>query len=145
MKTQSYKDLIVWQKSMSLVIMVFELTKNFPRSELYGIVYQIRRAAVSIPSNIAEGWGRRSIREYRQFYAIAYGSVLELETQLLISQRLQFGDSLKYKTTYLLLTEVSKMLHVMAFDLNREKSETKKLLTKNYDLSTKHLSSGGKI
>src|SRR3990167_11514070 len=132
MKIQSYKDLIVWQKSMSLVIMVFELTKNFPRSELYGIVYQIRRAAVSIPSNIAEGWGRRSIREYRQFYAIAYGSVLELETKLLISQDLKFGDSVKYEAIYSLLVEVSKMLHVMAFAL-----KTGGLSTKNYDLSTR--------
>lgn len=117
---------------MSLVIMIFELTEKFPRSELYGIVSQIRRAAVSIPSNIAEGWGRRSIKEYRQFYAIAYGSVLELETQLLISQRLQFGSGLKYQTIYPLLVEVSKMLHVMAFNL-----PTGSLTTKNYDLSTK--------
>lgn len=131
MKIQSYKDLIVWQKSMSLVTVVFELTEKFPRSELYGIVSQIRRAAVSIPSNIAEGWGRRSIKEYRQFYAIAYGSVLELETQLLISQNLKFGNNLKYQTIYPSLTEVSKMLHVMAFNLNKNDSKTK-----NYDLST---------
>lgn len=131
MKIQSYKDLIVWQKSMLLVTMVFKLSEEFPRSELFGIVSQMRRAAVSIPSNIAEGWGRRSIKEYHQFYAIAYGSVLELETQLLISQNLKFGNNLKYQTIYPLLIEVSKMLHVMAFDLN----STKKL-TKNYDLST---------
>lgn len=131
MKIQSYKDLIVWQKSMLLVTIVFKLSEEFPRSELFGIVSQMRRAAVSIPSNIAEGWGRRSIKEYHQFYAIAYGSVLELETQLLISQNLKFGNSLKYQTIYSLLIEVSKMLHVMAFDLNSTKT-----LTKNYDLST---------
>ena len=117
----NYRELTVWQKAIELVVRVYRYTGQFPAAEQYGLTSQMRRAAVSIPSNIAEGWGRRSIREYRQFYAIAYGSVLELETQLLISQRLQFGDSLKYKTTYLLLTEVSKMLHVMAFDLNREK------------------------
>lgn len=126
MKIQTYKDLIVWKKGMLLVTDVFELTEKFPKSELYGIVSQIRRAAVSIPSNIAEGWGRRSVKEYRQFYAIAYGSVLELETQLLISQKLKFGDGLKYAAIYDLLTEVSKMLHVMAFNLK----------TKTYDLST---------
>jgi len=129
---KSYKDLIVWQKSMSLVAMIFKLTEKFPKSELYGIVSQIRRAGVSIPSNIAEGWGRRSIKEYRQFYAIAYGSVLELETQLLISQDLKFGDSVKYEAIYSLLVEVSKMLHVMAFAL-----KTGGLSTKNYDLSTR--------
>lgn len=119
MKIQTYKDLIVWQKSMSLVIIVFELTEKFPKSELYGIVSQIRRAAVSVPSNIAEGWGRKSTKEYRQFYAIAYGSVLELETQLLISQRLKFGNSSEYQPLFSLLTEVSKMLHVMAFNLKK--------------------------
>lgn len=132
MKIESYKSLIVWQKSMTLVMAVFELTEEFPKSELYGIVSQIRRAAVSVPSNIAEGWGRKSIKEYRQFYAIAYGSVLELETQLLISQRLKFGNALKYENIFSLLTEVSKMLHVMSFDLNN-----RNLKTKHYDLSTK--------
>lgn len=126
-KINSYKDLIVWQKSMVLVTKVFELTENFPRSEIYGIVSQMRRAAVSIPSNIAEGWGRKSIKEYHQFYAIAYGSVLEVETQLLISQNLKFGDNSRYEAVFSLLVEVSKMLHVMAFDLK----------TKNYDLGTK--------
>lgn len=132
MKIQSYKDLIVWQKSMLLVTSVFELTEKFPRSELYGIVSQMRRAVVSIPSNIAEAWGRRSIKEYRQFYAISYGSVLELETQLLISQKLKFGQDSMYHGIYSLLIEVSKMLHVMAFDL-----KTGGFTTRPYDLSTK--------
>lgn len=127
MKIQSYKDLIVWQKSMALVVTIYELTTTFPKSELYGITSQLRRAAVSIPSNIAEAWGRRSVKEYRQFYAISYGSVLELETQLLITQRLKFAHDSSYLKIYSLLTEVSKMLHVMAFNLK----------TKNYDLSTK--------
>ncbi|OGE31489.1 hypothetical protein A3C59_00745 [Candidatus Daviesbacteria bacterium RIFCSPHIGHO2_02_FULL_36_13] len=132
MKIQSYKDLIVWQKSMRLVTAVFELTSRFPQSELYGITSQMRRAAVSVPSNIAEASGRRSAKEYRQFYAISYGSVLELETQLLISQKLNFGDIHKYKDIYSLLIEVSKMLHVMTFDLRN-----KGLTTKHYDLSPK--------
>lgn len=127
MKIQSYKELIVWQKSMLLVTAIFELTNTFPKSELYGITSQLRRASVSIPSNIAEAWGRRSAKEHRQFYAISYGSVLELETQLLITQRLKFAHDSKYLGIYSLLTEVSKMLHVMAFNLK----------TKNYDLSTK--------
>lgn len=132
MKIQSYKELIVWQKSMSLVTMIFELTDEFPKSELYGITSQMRRAVVSIPSNIAEAWGRRSSKEYRQFYAVSYGSVLELETQLIISQKLRFGDNLKYTRIFSLLVEVSKMLHVMTFPL-----KTKGLTTKLYDLSSK--------
>lgn len=116
---------------MLLVAAVFELTGNFPHSELYGITSQMRRAAVSIPSNIAEASGRRSKKEYKQFYAISYGSVLELETQLLISQKLNFGDQIKYQNIYSLLVEVSKMLHVMTFNLKKD------LETKNYNLSTK--------
>lgn len=131
MKIQSYKDLIVWKKSMLLVTAVFELTGRFPNSELYGITSQMRRAAVSIPSNIAEASGRRSNKEYKQFYAISYGSILELETQLLISQKLNFGDKIKYKDIYSLLVEVSKMLHVMTFNLKKD------LSTKNYALSPK--------
>ncbi len=86
---KSYKELIVWQKSIELVKLVFILTDKFPRSEPYGIIAQMRRAAVSIPSNIAEGYGRKSIGSYVQFYLIAYGSALELETQLIIAKELK--------------------------------------------------------
>ena len=87
---KSYKELIVWQKSIKLVKEIFILTDKFPKSELYGLVSQMRRAAVAIPSNIAEGYGRKSSKEYAQFYSIAYGSALELETQLILSKRLGF-------------------------------------------------------
>src|SRR3990172_11771209 len=90
MKIQSYKELIVWQRSMSLVQEVYKLTGLFTSQEQFGIVSQIRRAVVSIPSNIAEGYGRRSHKEYLQFYAISYGSALELETQLVIAKELEF-------------------------------------------------------
>lgn len=102
---------------MLLVTMVFELTNTFPRTEIYGIISQLKRAVVSIPSNIAEAWGRRSIKEHQQFYAIAYGSVLEVETQLLITQNLKYAQDSKYEKIYPVLIEVSKMLHVMAFGL----------------------------
>jgi len=85
----SYKELVVWQKSIALVKVIYELTKNFPRSEQFGVVSQMRRAAVSIPSNIAEGYGRKSSKEYKQFYSIAYGSALELDTQLIICRELE--------------------------------------------------------
>lgn len=84
MKTQSYKDLLVWQKSIELVKAVYIVTKNLPKEEQYGLTTQMRRAAVSIPSNIAEGQKRNNIGEYVQFLYIANTSAAELETQLII-------------------------------------------------------------
>lgn len=115
MKINSYKDLIVWQKSVELVKEVYLLTSLFPKSELFGIISQIRRASISIPSNIAEGYGRRSNKEYLQFFAIAYGSALELETQLIISQKLNFAKASSFEKVSILLTEVIKMLFVMTY------------------------------
>lgn len=85
-----YKDLIVWQKAMVLVTQVYRVTRTFPRDERYGLTSQVRRAAVSIPSNIAEGQGRMSQGEFRQFLGHAKGSLHELETQLLIAQNLGY-------------------------------------------------------
>ena len=113
MKIQSYKELIVWQRSMSLVQEVYKLTGLFPSQEQFGIVSQIRRAVVSIPSNIAEGYGRRSHKEYLQFYAISYGSALELETQLIISKQLGLAEKNNFTESERLLEEVIKMLYVM--------------------------------
>ncbi len=110
---KSYKELIVWQKSIQLVKEVFILTGKFPKSELYGLISQMRRAAVSIPSNIAEGYGRRSSKEYAQFYSIAYGSALELETQTIIAKELQFTTIEYFDKVDLLLAEVSRMLNAM--------------------------------
>lgn len=115
MKINSYKDLIVWQKSVQLVKEVYLLTSLFPKSELFGIVSQIRRASVSIPSNIAEGYGRRSNKEYLQFFAIAYSSALELETQLIISLELNFAKADSFRKVSNLVTEVIKMLFVMTY------------------------------
>ncbi len=86
----SYRDLIAWPKSMDLVENIYRLTVRFPKEELYGLVSQLRRAAVSVPSNIAEGQGRMSHGEFRQFLG---GSLLELETQILIAQRLNLIDA----------------------------------------------------
>ena len=108
---KSYKDLIVWQKSIQLVKEIFILTEKFPKSELYGIVSQMRRAAISIPSNIAEAFGRRSIRGSAQFYSIAFGSALELETQLIISKDLELASPDLFKNSEDLLLEVLKMLN----------------------------------
>jgi four helix bundle protein len=85
-----YKDLIAWQKAMTLVRSVYELTQTWPQHEQFGLTNQVRRAAVSIPSNIAEGKGRSGIREYSHHLSVAHGSLCELETQLLIAQDLGY-------------------------------------------------------
>ena len=110
---KSYKELIVWQKSIKLVKEIFILTNKFPKSELYGLISQMRRAAVAIPSNIAEGYGRKSSKEYAQFYSIAYGSALELETQIIISKELSFTLPENFGKVDALLEEVSRMLNSM--------------------------------
>jgi four helix bundle protein len=112
---KSYKNLIVWQKSIELVERIFLLTKAFPTSETYGLTSQMKRAAISIPSNIAEGYGRKSHKEYLQFYAISYGSALELETQLIIARKLAFITNDTYLKNNNLLTEIIKMLYVLVY------------------------------
>lgn len=107
----SYKDLIVWQKSMDVVIVVYKLTDGFPKDELYGLVSQIRRAVVSIPSNIAEGRRRGSVKDFRKFLLIAYGSGAELETQILIAKKLGYGKESEYIVVDKLLDEIMKMLN----------------------------------
>jgi len=111
--TNSFKDLIVWQKSMDLVIKIYQITNKFPKSEVYGISSQMRRSAVSIPSNIAEGRRRGSRKEYCNFLLIAYGSGAELETQAEIVKRLGFIDISSYNEISNLLTEIMKMLNSM--------------------------------
>jgi len=120
----SYKDLIVWKKSIQLVKGVYKATENFPPNEVYGLTSQIRRSAVSIPSNIAEGFARRNLGEYRQFLYIAFGSGAELETQLLISKELGYLKQENYSQIQALLTEVMKMLNTMLKNL-RSRLSTK--------------------
>lgn len=115
MKIHSYKELIVWQKAIELVRLVYTLTSLFPKNEQFGITSQIRRAVVSIPSNIAEGYARKSHKEYLQFYSIAYGSALETETQLIISKKLELADPNQITKSESLLEEVIKMLYVMVY------------------------------
>ena len=91
-KINSYKELLVWQNAMELVILVYDLTKTFPDSEKFGLVNQMTRAAVSIPTNIAEGWGRASRKSYIQFLRISRGSIMELETLLELSNKLGFVE-----------------------------------------------------
>jgi len=92
MKIRSYKDLEIWKRSIALIKDIYEITGSFPREELYGITSQIRRSAISIPSNIAEGFTRLHNKEYIQFLYIALGSCAELETQIIISNNLKYLD-----------------------------------------------------
>jgi four helix bundle protein len=89
---QSFRDLEIWQRSKELTVLVYRLTQGFPREEVFGLTSQLRRAAVSIPSNIAEGQGRLNTREFRQFLSVARGSNCELQTQLEIARELGFGN-----------------------------------------------------
>src|SRR5258705_12882143 len=90
MKVKNYRELIVWQKAMDLVVEVYTISRTFPREEIYGLTSQLRRAAVSTPSNIAEGQGRRTTADFVRHLSIAYGSLRELETQTLIAARLRY-------------------------------------------------------
>jgi len=107
----TYKDLIVWQRAMELVVAIYELTECFPNTERYGLSSQMRRAAVSIPSNIAEGRRRGGRKEYRYFLVIAYGSGAELETQLEIAKKLSFSGDSEFTKSEMLLGEVMRMLN----------------------------------
>jgi four helix bundle protein len=122
MKIHSYKDLVVWKKAMELVVQIYELTEKFPSSELYGLTSQMRRAAISIPSNIAEGRRRGSKKEFLRFLLNAYGSGAELETQLEIAKRLPKTKNLDYTKVCPLLEEIMKMLNRMVKMLNSKSS-----------------------
>lgn len=117
-KIKSYQELIVWQKSIELVVEVYKLTEKFPASERYGLTLQMKRAAISIPSNVAEGSGRGSRKDFRHFILHAYGSGAELETQVEIAKKLPFGKNLNYDAVGQLLDEVMRMLNTLANELN---------------------------
>jgi four helix bundle protein len=109
----NYKELIVWQKSILCAEMVYKLTSRFPVEEKYGLTGQIRRSAVSIASNIAEGAGRNSKKEFRNFLGIANGSLNELNTQLLISKNLGFINDDSFNQILVLNEEIQKMIYTL--------------------------------
>lgn len=113
MDVHTYKDLKVWQKAVGLSTLIYELTNKFSKDEMYGLSSQMRRAAVSIASNIAEGKLRGSGKEFRQFLLVAYGSAGELETQIEICKRLQHLKDLDYQAATFLLGEVMRMLNAL--------------------------------
>lgn len=120
MAVKSYKELIVWQRSMELVKEIYLTTDKFPRDELYGLTSQMQRAAVAISSNIAEGYLRFHRKEFVQFLSISLGSAAELETQILICKSLPKFAKINFSHAERLLSEILKMLFSMARTLQRE-------------------------
>ena len=117
MKSSNYKELKVWQKGMDLTVEVYKLVKLLPKEETYALSDQMRRAVVSIPSNIAEGQGRNSDKEFIQFLSIARGSLWELETQIEICLRIGYIDQSLATDTNNLIAEISKMLNALSNSL----------------------------
>ncbi len=109
--TESYRNLIAWQKAKDLALDVYRCTRKFPKDETYGLTSQMRRAAVSVPSNIAEGKGRRSRKDFAHFLYQARGSLLELETQLSIARDLEYLDALTFNNTLGKAEEVGRILN----------------------------------
>jgi four helix bundle protein len=109
-KIRTYRDLIVWQKSINIVTDIYRVTKHFPKQETFGLVLQIRRSSISVPSNIAEGYSRYSNREFTRFLEIAIGSLAEMQTQLLISLNLEYISETDFKTVTENSREIERML-----------------------------------
>lgn len=107
---QDFHDLTVWERAIDLTVAVYKLTQKFPKEEAFGLVSQLRRAAVSVASNIAEGRGRLNPAEFRQFLGVALGSTFEIQTQLLVARKLQMGNEKAIDEAAALGNEVSKML-----------------------------------
>lgn len=110
-KIHSFTDLIAWRKAHNLVLMVYKLTDEFPKSEVFGLTNQIRRSAVSVTSNIAEGFSRVTNKDKSQFYAMSLGSLTELQSQLLIARDIEYISKENFMTASELSVEVSKLLN----------------------------------
>jgi four helix bundle protein len=118
MAAQSYRDLIAWQKAIDLAVLVYEATEAFPQREVYGLTNQMRRACVSIPSNIAEGQCRQSANDFGRFLRIALGSLQELETQCILGQRLKLLDERPARRLAEQCSEVGRLLNGLIRSLN---------------------------
>jgi four helix bundle protein len=115
---QHYRELIVWQKAMNLVETVYRTTDGFPKKEIYGLASQIQRAAVSVPSNIAEGQGRSSTRDFLHFLSMSQGSLMEVETQITIAERLGYIEKQQETTLLDATAEVGRLLNGLCNSLN---------------------------
>jgi four helix bundle protein len=117
---QSFRDLLVWQRSIQLATAIYQLTRDFPREEIFGLTSQMRRAAVSIASNIAEGQGRMSTGEFQQFLGIARGSSFELQTQLVIARNLELSNTKSIAEAEALSCEITKMINGLLKSLKQK-------------------------
>jgi four helix bundle protein len=115
---ESYRDVVAWQKAMELVSEVYRVSDNFPRREMYGLARQVRDAAVSVPSNIAEGKGRQTKRDYVQFLYRARGSLLEAQTQLEVARNLQFLDADTFDRIFSQACEAGRVLNGLINNVN---------------------------
>ena len=120
MTVTSYHDLVVWQKAIDFVVDCYSLTAQFPRSEMYGLSSQVQRSAVSVPSNIAEGAGLLHTREYIRHLGISRGSLFEAETQIIISQRLNYSTPEAIQPLLASVAEIGRMLHGLITALERK-------------------------
>jgi four helix bundle protein len=118
---KSYKELLVWQRAIEMTLAIYKLSAVFPKVETYGLASQLRRASVSVASNIAEGYGRGTRGEYKQFLGIARGSICEVQTQLTIARELGYGNSRLHDDAEGLSIQVSKMLHAILDKLGKPK------------------------
>tara|TARA_R110002073_G_scaffold279535_4_gene443687 strand:+ start:14828 stop:15190 length:363 start_codon:yes stop_codon:yes gene_type:complete len=118
-KISTYKDLLIWQKGVQIVKEIYIICKDFPKDELFGLQSQIKRSSISIPSNIAEGWGRNYTKNYLQFLKYSRGSLLELETQIIIAKELNFISTEKFNIIQDLITEESKMLNAFIKSIDK--------------------------
>jgi len=117
-KVKSYQELRVWQNSMKLTTKIYQITRRFPKEETYGLTAQMRRSAVSVPSNIAEGQGRASRGEFKQFLCIARGSLFELETQFLLAKRLGYVSEKETIQIEIAISDVAPVLNALIRSLN---------------------------
>lgn len=109
-RIQSHRDLLVWQKSMDLTVLIYRLTQRFPNNETYRLVSQMTRSAVSVPANVAEGHARGTRRDYSHFLSIAKGSLMETETYVMLAQRLNYVEQTDLQAALAVITEISKMI-----------------------------------
>ena len=126
-EVRTYRDLLVWQKAVRFVTEIYRSTRGFPREEIYGLTAQIRRCAVSIPSNIAEGYGRHSTNDYLRFLNVAVGSLYELQTQIEISQNLSYLPQTVHNNLFEQTRELERMLTSLRTKIAKTKRKTSNL------------------
>lgn len=133
MAGQSYRDLVVWQKAMQLVTKTYSVADTFPKSEMFGLASQLKRAAISVPSNIAEGQGRDSMKEFLHHLSIAYGSLMEVETQIQIAANLSFIPQTQADTLIDKCGEVGRLLNGLLRSLRNQPTDNRQPATKTYE------------